>query len=245
VAAALAAATAVVAPAAAPAASLHVLVTNDDGVRAEGIDTLARGLLRRAGVRVTIVAPATNQSGTADRMTRGRLRAFRTRTRSGLPAVAVRGTPAAAVRYALRRHRPDLVMSGINDGANLGPIATEVSGTVGAARYAARRGLPAVVTSQGRRTRGGTEFGAALRMTMRWFDAHRDALRPGTVTNINTPSCSRGGPRGLLRTVLATTLPPGVRRFRSVDCTRPSDRPRDDVSAFLAGWATVTGVPLR
>lgn len=218
-------------------------------MHAEGIDTLARGLMRRAGVRVTIVAPATNQSGTADRMTRGRVRTHRTRTRSGLPAVAVHGTPARAVRHALRRvlrgDRPDLVVSGINDGANPGPIATEVSGTVGAARYAARRGLPALATSQGRRTRGATRYGAALRMTLRWFDAHRDALRPGTVTNLNTPSCSRGSPRGLLRTVLATTLPPGVRRFRSVDCTRPATRPADDVSAFLAGWATVTGVPPR
>ena len=228
---------------------LRVLVTNDDGVQAEGIDALARGLSRRPGVRVTIVAPATNQSGTADRMTRGRLRAHRTRTRSGLRAVAVRGTPAAAVRFALdrtmRRAAPDLVVSGINDGANPGPIATEVSGTVGAARYAARRGLPALATSQGRRTHGATRFGPALRMTLRWFDAHRHALRPGTVTNINTPSCSRGSPRGLVRTVLATELPPGMRRFRSVDCTRPSGRPADDVAAFLAGFAPVTGVPPR
>lgn len=224
-----------------------MLVTNDDGVHAAGIDALVRALRSRPRIQLTVVAPATDQSGSSDTMTRGPLEARRTRTRSGVAAIAVDGTPAASVRYALdtalRGDPPDLVVSGINDGANPGPIATEISGTVGAARYAARRGLPALATSQGRRTRGPTRYGAAVRMTLRWFDAHRDALRPGTVTNVNTPSCSRGRVRGLRRTALARELPAGVRRFRSVDCRQTTERVADDIAAFFAGFAPVTSVP--
>ncbi len=229
-----------------PVAPLRVLLTNDDGVHAPGLDALARALRVRPGVRLTIVAPATNQSGTGGRTTRGRLRARRTTTASGLPAIAVAGTPSDSARYALahgpRDARPDLVVSGINDGANLGRVV-EVSGTVGAARAAARAGLPALATSQGRLDSRPTAFAPGVRRTVAWFDAHRDALVPGTVTNLNTPGCARGTVRGVVEVRLARRS--DRRTYGAVDCARRAPAPATDTAAFLAGFATVTAVSRR
>lgn len=131
---------------------LRVLVSNDDGVKAPGIDALVKGLRKLPQVKVTVVAPAENQSGSGGKTTAGTLKATKTTTKSGYPAVAVRGYPADSVNYALakvvKKFQVDLVIAGINRGVNLGPLL-DLSGTVGAARAAARKGLPALATSQG------------------------------------------------------------------------------------------------
>ena len=82
---------------------MRVLVTNDDGVKAPGIDVLVTALRKMANVDVTVVAPAQDESGTGDRVTPGRasLGASKSETASGYPAVAVKGFPADAVLWAL------------------------------------------------------------------------------------------------------------------------------------------------
>src|SRR5215218_5547180 len=126
---------------------LRVLVSNDDGVKAPGIDALVKGLRKLSKVKVTVVAPAENQSGTGGKTTPGAVKATRTTTKSGYPAIAVKGYPADSVNYALskvvKKSQIDLVIAGINSGANLGPFV-DLSGTVGAARAAAQKGLPAL-----------------------------------------------------------------------------------------------------
>ncbi|MEO1065644.1 MAG: 5'/3'-nucleotidase SurE, partial [Actinomycetota bacterium] len=90
-----------------------MLVTNDDGVDAPGIDALVTGLSGLDGVEIVVVAPAENQSGTAMNLTDGDVAAGSATTASGVAATAVDGFPADAVRWALANDGPfDLVVSG-------------------------------------------------------------------------------------------------------------------------------------
>ncbi len=108
----------------------HILLTNDDGIHAEGLRALAEAL---GGIAtVSIVAPSQEQSGTAQSLT---LRQPIICHPAGERQWAVDGTPADCVIVALHKllaEKPDLVISGINHGANLGENAY-YSGTVGAA----------------------------------------------------------------------------------------------------------------
>src|SRR6202050_533679 len=132
--------------------TLSILVTNDDGVGAPGINAVVQGLRALPHTKVTVVAPLTNQSGTGGKTTPGVLVATRATTAAGYPAWAVHGYPADTITWAIAQHgisfRPDLVVSGINFGQNIGPLADD-SGTVGAARAAVSRGIPALAASQG------------------------------------------------------------------------------------------------
>lgn len=238
-----------VASAAAPKAKpkpIHVLVTNDDGVAAPGIDALVRALRKRPQVTVTVVAPATNQSGTGGKTTPGTLRARKATTKSGIRAVAVTGTPADSVRYALettfkRGPKPDLVISGVNEGANLGPVI-DLSGTVGAARAAARRGLPALATSQG--FGPPVDFASGVKQTIAWFDAHRTKLARGTVFNLNTPTCKAGAVRGVKTTTSGTDWL-GNDLLAAVDCAAGAAPANGtDVASFYAGFAAVAKIPV-
>ena len=128
---------------------LEVLVSNDDGFDAAGIDAVVEALRVLPGVHVTVSAPATNQSGAGSKFTNGSVTETDVTTASGYPAWSVAGFPVDAVRYALRtRHlNPDLVVSGSNFGQNIG-VAVPLSGTVGAGargraeRHSRARDLP-------------------------------------------------------------------------------------------------------
>jgi 5'-nucleotidase len=132
------------------AAPLDILVTNDDGFAAPGIDTLVEALRQVEGVTVTVVAPAAEQSGTGGNTTPGALVTTAGTTASGFEATAVQGFPSDAIRVGLEDLglQPDLVISGINSAQNLGPVV-DASGTVGAARAAVRAGVPALAVSSG------------------------------------------------------------------------------------------------
>ncbi|MCL5116572.1 MAG: 5'/3'-nucleotidase SurE [Firmicutes bacterium] len=123
---------------------MKVLVTNDDGILSEGLSVLANWA-RNRGHQVVVVAPKTNCSGQSGAIT---LRQSLTVTQMAPAYWAVGGTPADCVRIALAflGVRPDLVLSGINHGWNLGHDI-HASGTVGAARMAAMRGIPAIALS--------------------------------------------------------------------------------------------------
>jgi 5'-nucleotidase len=226
-------------------ATLRVLVTNDDGVAAPGIDALVKGLRTLDRVSVTVVAPATNQSGTSDKTTPGPLATSDATTASGYRAVAVQGFPADTVNFALDGgipKTPHLVASGINEGQNLGPVVN-VSGTVGAARAAVRRGVPGVAVSQG--SGQPPDYAAGVREVVKWVKKHRkeltkkDAAKPTEVANINVPTCTTGKVRGLVEVPSATS---GDIAAPS-DCTSKLKDPPDDVVAFTNGFATLSKVP--
>jgi 5'-nucleotidase len=221
---------------------LTVLVTNDDGVGAPGIDALVEALLEDPELEVVVVAPAENQSGSGDATTEGAA-ASPAATASGYEAVQVDGRPADAVNHALDvvlvDDPPDLVISGINEGQNLGPIV-DVSGTVGAARTAARRGIPAVAVSQGLPPDGAEpDYEAGVEAVLVWLEDNLDALVEGTVVNINVPTCGTGAIRGTAEvpTALDTTNGNPV---QVADCTSTLEDPPDDVAAFNAGFVAVS-----
>jgi len=222
---------------------LRILVTNDDGVAAPGIDTLVEGLRDLDRVKVTVVAPADDKTGAGDQTTPGELTSSETTTASGYPAIAVEGFPADTVLFALDDgipKTPHVVVSGVNAGQNLGPAFT-ASGTVGAARTAVRRGIPGVAVSAG--VGEPPDYAAAVDEAIRWLKEHRRELvkdvDPTDVVNINVPTCTTGEVRGLVEVPAAPTgdiLAP-------VDCASTLEDPTDDLIAFRNGFATLSEVP--
>ena len=128
---------------------MNILLVNDDGIDSPFLALLCRAAAAR-GHRVTVVAPATQQSAKSHCFTIDRpLCAYPRQVEGAEDAWAVDGTPVDCCRVGLMRlcvQRPDLVLSGINDGFNTG-LATYVSGTVGAAREAAFARKPAMAVS--------------------------------------------------------------------------------------------------
>jgi 5'-nucleotidase len=225
-----------------PTAPLRILVTNDDGYAAPGISTVTQALAALPDVRVTVVAPATNQSGTGGQTTAGPLTTLpgARKTAAGHPATAVVGFPADSVNYALdtMHLEPDLVVSGINQGQNLGPL-TAVSGTVGAAKRAATAGIPAIAVSQG--IAADPQYDVAARLTVAWVRQRRDALvghhATVGVVNLNVPTCTSGKLRGVRQVPLATTTEGAV---GTSDCTSTVTTVANDIGAFANGFAPVT-----
>lgn len=175
----------------------RILVTNDDGYRSEGIQALARAL-RDLG-EVTIVAPVVEASAIGHALTLRhplRLEAIDDRT------YAVDGTPTDCVNVAVTHvfgGLPDLVVSGINKGWNLGDDVT-YSGTVAGALEGALLGIPAIAVSL-RQTRGDYDFRYAARAASALGDAIlRRPLPSRTFLNINVP---KGQPKGYRVTVQA------------------------------------------
>ena len=128
-------------------AKARILVTNDDGIQAPGLEVLER-IARAVSDDVWVVAPEQEQSATSHSLTvRRPLRIRHLDARR----YSIDGTPTDCVVVAyskvMREHKPDLVLSGVNQGGNLGEDVT-YSGTVAAAMEAALLGIPAVALSQ-------------------------------------------------------------------------------------------------
>jgi 5'-nucleotidase len=176
---------------------LRILVTNDDGYRSEGVHALVKAL-RDVG-EVTTVAPVQEASAIGHALTLRRplrLEVIDDRV------FAVDGTPTDCVNIAVTqvfKGLPDLVVSGINKGWNLGDDVT-YSGTVAGALEGALLGIPAIAVSL-RQTREAYDFGHAARAAAVMSDAIlRRPLPARTFLNINVP---KGPPKGYRVTVLA------------------------------------------
>ncbi len=128
----------------------HILITNDDGIESDALGPLADAL--SACGQVHIIAPERNWSGASHSITLFRpLRCRRTKLRSGQEAFMTDGSPTDCVRLAVLgflRQKPDLVVSGINRGANLGDDIT-YSGTVAAAMEGVLSNVPSIAISIG------------------------------------------------------------------------------------------------
>src|SRR3954467_10600050 len=107
---------------------MRVLLTNDDGIHAAGLNELRRALLDVPGVELAVVAPAANQSATARSITTRRpLEVEEFEFEDGSVGYAADGTPVDCVRLAalgLVGEQPELIVSGINHGSNLGDDIT-------------------------------------------------------------------------------------------------------------------------
>jgi 5'-nucleotidase len=222
---------------------LQVLVTNDDGYNAPGIDAAVQALSARSDIHVTVSAPATNQSGSGNKTSTGTLTATQSTTLSGYPAYAVNGYPADSVLYALNtlHVNPDLVVSGINDGQNIGPLIP-LSGTVGAARQGGKHAIPSVAISQG--LGSPPDFPSAATELMSWVN---DFLlgRVGqpqfqSVVNINVPTCTSGSIRGVITIAPATAL--NGRSINPSNCQSTVTTFNDDIDAFVNGYITISSI---
>jgi 5'-nucleotidase len=231
-----------------PSTTLTILVTNDDGVTAPGIDATVQALTALPHTKVTVVAPLTNQSGTGPKVTSGTLTATTAATASGYPAKAVAGYPSDTIIWAIDDHgvaqRPDLVVSGINLGENVGPFAA-LSGTVGAAETAMARGIPALAVSQGVDNGQSANFSQGAKYLVSWVQAHRKALlaaKKGLAKtangNLNVPTCATGRIRGPVNVTVAPSFTGYT--IGTVDCSSTATKPSSDVQAFVEGFASTS-----
>src|SRR5919106_1604310 len=129
---------------------MKVLLTNDDGITATGLNVLRQALLEVPGIELAVIAPDSNRSATARSITfREPLEVEEVEFGDGTSGFATSGTPVDCVRFAalgLIELEPELIVSGINHGANLGDDIT-YSGTVAAALEGIMLGLPAIAVS--------------------------------------------------------------------------------------------------
>jgi 5'-nucleotidase len=234
---------------------MRALITNDDGIDSEGLHILARVAVA-AGLEVTVAAPDAERSGSGTALSAleadGRL-LVEDRVLPGLPgvrAVAVQASPALIVFVAADGAfgpRPDLVLSGINQGPNTGRAVLH-SGTVGAALTAQTHGIPALAVSlvSVKPTYWDTAATAAAQ-ALDWFA--RGADQP-IVANVNVPDVPAEKLRGLrparlarFGAVQASIGNPGD-GFIPVTFSPPDQEPEPDSDLALVrqGWATVTAL---
>ncbi len=224
---------------------LVVLVTNDDGVEAVGLDIVVAALSEIDDLVVHVVVPRENQSGVGDLVTDGAVTTSPAETINGFAATVIDGTPGDAVAWSLREldPAPNLVLAGPNQGQNIGVFA-EQSAVVGAGKVGARSGVPGLAIGLG--IPAPYDFDLGTEIATDWIAANRDGLldgsAPADVTLINVPNCVEGGEyKGLLEVPVAETF--GQRDPFATDCTANPDALVDDVDAFLAGYASLSKLP--
>jgi 5'-nucleotidase len=178
---------------------MKVLLTNDDGIQAEGLQTLRRALAAIPEVELVTIAPDGNRSAMARMITTARpLWVEEVPNDDGTTGYATDGTPVDCVRFAahglVEGFMPDLIVSGINHGSNLGDDVT-YSGTVAAAFEGIILGIPGIAVSQQSADRemdfryGRTfDFAAVAEFTARVVQELDDVPMPdGTLLNVNAP----------------------------------------------------------
>ncbi|PSW18630.1 5'/3'-nucleotidase SurE [Photobacterium sanctipauli] len=160
---------------------MRILISNDDGIFAEGIKTLAEALEELG--EVTVVAPDRNRSGASNSLTLD----YPLRIREeGERRISVEGTPTDCVHFALNEwldYRPDVVVAGINHGANLGDDVL-YSGTVAAATEGHFLGVPAIAVSLVGKTHFATAA-AVVKQVLR--NSQQRPLPNNKILNINVP----------------------------------------------------------
>jgi 5'-nucleotidase len=229
----------------------RILLTNDDGVRAPGLLALAQAL--KAVGEVTIVAPSENQSGKGHSLSiTDPVYVDSLVLPGGIEALAATATPASCVKLALLsllKEKPDLIVSGINRGYNLGKTAY-VSGTVGAAREGALQGIPAIASSMDIENNW-SDYTAGAKHTADVAElVKKQGLPSGTFLNINIPT---GTPKGVRLATQSNLMgeekwiehnnPRGRRYFWNDYRDSRSDVPGTDVTLAAEGYVTV--VPLK
>ncbi len=248
---------------------LDILLTNDDGFEAAGIRAL-HAALKDAGHRVILVAPAANASGTSTSFTWGKVRVVR--DPSDPSVFGVGGSPATAVvlgataLYPAGR-RPDLVISGINDGTNTGSLLA-LSGTIGAALAGTMLldpPVPGFAVNAERPTASvqaqalpGDHLQQVARHVARmvgttrgWFCDRGQVTRATTVLNINYPArpvsaaSVRIASQGRITDLKLAFEPSGDETYESRRANEPvaADAADSDNALLERGYVTVT--PIR
>jgi 5'-nucleotidase len=242
---------------------VRVLLTNDDGIEAEGLQALRRALLELPGVELAVIAPDGNRSAMARSITTRRpLWVQEVDFDDGTVGYATDGTPVDCVRLArlglVEGFEAELVVSGINHGSNLGDDIT-YSGTVAAALEAIVLGLPGIAVSQQSRAleldfRAGAQFGfgVAAAFTARLVaELETVPLPEGTLLNINVPGddpegveVARLGKRVYRDELALVDEASGGRRLYRIygDASFERDETGTDLAAVAQGKIAVTPI---
>lgn len=241
---------------------MKVLLTNDDGIQATGLHALRRALLEVPDIELAVIAPDSNRSATARSITtRTPLWVEQVELGDGTHGYATDGTPVDCVRFAalgLIEFKPELIVSGINHGSNLGDDIT-YSGTVAAALEGIVLGVPAIAVSQ-QADRGAMDFRAgrawepedfedAAAFVARIVDRIDDVPMPeGTLLNVNCPAGDVAGVRAcrlgkrIYRDALELAEEEGGRRRYRIYGEEPGYHPEEgtDFAAIADGRIAVT-----
>lgn len=231
---------------------MNIMVTNDDGIHAEGICALAEAM-KELGT-VTVVAPDRERSAAGHSLTlHSPLRIFE--LRKGW--YAVDGTPTDCVNMGIHNMlpvAPDLVVSGINHGANLGDDIT-YSGTVAAAMEANLMGIPAIAFSLATFEKSSYFKGAAQVAVQIARQVINRGLPADTFLNVNIPNCpleamkpplvTCQGKRSFIGKIIDKTDPRG-RKYFWVGSEEPKlhNEPGNDFNAINLGHVSVTPLHL-
>ena len=240
---------------------MKVLLTNDDGIQASGLHAMRRALLEIPGIELSVIAPDSNRSATARSITTRRpLWVEEVDFGDGTSGFATDGTPVDCVRFATLGliESPEVIVSGINHGSNLGDDIT-YSGTVAAALEGIVLGIPAIAVSQqaeraglGYHHDGKFDFAGVAAFAARIVEELDDFPLPdATLLNINCPA---GEVKGAQVTSLGKRLyndqlelqeedERGRRRYR-IYGMEPGYEPKDgsDLTAVHDGYIAVTPI---
>ena len=235
----------------------HILITNDDGYQAPALQMLAAAL--SAVGRVTVLAPDHNWSAAGHTKTMHKpLRIDRRAWSDGTPVITTTGTPSDCVGLAMLgvvAEPLDLVVSGINQGVNLGHDVT-YSGTLAAAMEAAVFGLPAIAASQETSPTGQGDLAFAadtVARLARHVLAH--GLPRDVLLNVNFPALPADQVRGIqltrlgrrtYRDVLIERIDPKGRPYYWIGGDPPAGEPvaGTDVGALAQGYISITPLNL-
>jgi 5'-nucleotidase len=235
---------------------MKILLTNDDGIQAKGLETLYDALVGIGDI--TVIAPSVEMSAAAHAITMTQPFRITEVHRNGSPwGIAVNGTPSDAVKLALTAllpAPPDLVISGINQGINTG-MAAIYSGTVAAASEGSFAGIPSIAVSLA--SRHFKDFGPAAQVTrilVKHLLETGKVPRKLTVLNVNVPPIPLDSMKGFrltrqglagFRDTYERRLDPRGKEYYWLDgsgfCTDESEDADDYV--VRAGYVTIT--PLR
>jgi 5'-nucleotidase len=230
---------------------LKILISNDDGYRSDGIRRLTAALAEIPEVTVTVMAPDRNRSGASNSLTLD----VPLRVSQAEPGVYfVAGTPTDCVHLAISGFlddEQDIVVSGVNDGANLGDDVL-YSGTVAAAIEGRFLGLPAIAVSLCTQSGGPAHFDTGAQVAARLVkQLLRSPLDRALILNVNVPDVPYADLRGFRTTRLGfrhrseRVLPAKDPRGRPVYWVGPAGRGQDagagtDFDAVAEGFVSVT-----
>ena len=182
---------------------MRIMLVNDDGCHAVGIQTLARALMA-AGHEAIICAPDRERSAASHSFTFSQPLTVKPFSENGVSGYSISGTPSDCGSLGLHilDYKVDMVLSGINHGPNMGG-ACIYSGTVGGAMQASMGGIPAMAVSIGDYKKQ-VNFEAAAQVAVRVLDVIKDMpLEMGEIYNLNVPDMPYEQIKGVRRAVLS------------------------------------------
>jgi 5'-nucleotidase len=229
---------------------MNILLTNDDGINSPGLSAIYKALAKIG--EVSVVAPAASRSGTSHSVTFNRPLVCNKVDVNGLfTGYSIEGSPADCVKLAVMQlcEKPiDLLVAGINNGANAG-INVYYSGTVAAAMEGVLLGIPSVATSLAAEEQMDydTAAGYCIQIIKELMP-----IKPGAVVNINIPLLSRGRPKGIKvvpqsnkafdEYYIPQTDDKGQTVFQLAGEPHPLEDPQADIVALMEGYASVTAL---